>query len=106
MGMYMRFYACLYLLIAGVYLLTSSGRVGLSDSIAMLNVGWSMVEKGSLSSEPCQADPLSPNAGASVGCVPGARGDHYAAYGVIPSLAVAPVILTSKLAAHFARVNP
>lgn len=66
----MRFYLSIYLLIAGFYLLTASGRIGrMSDSTTMFHVAESMINEGSLSSEPC--DPRYDNADIGSLCVPG-----------------------------------
>jgi hypothetical protein len=51
-----RFYLRLYLFVAGFYLLTAPGRIGLSDSVAMLNVAQSVIDERSFSSEPCEPD--------------------------------------------------
>jgi hypothetical protein len=102
----MRFYLSLYLLVAGVYLLTASGRIGLSDSVAMFNVSQSIIDKGSLSSEPCEYDIDAPSAGSSIGCIPGAGGRHYAGYGLVPSLLVVPTILCARFASEVVHVNP
>lgn len=102
----MRFYASLYLFIAGFYLLTASGRIGLSDSVAMLNVAQSVINQRSFSSEPCEADLHDPTTGLSVGCVPGIDGRHYAGYGLVPSLMVVPAILGARSISGFAHVNP
>lgn len=101
-----RFYSSLYLLIAGIYLLTASGRIGLSDGMAMLNVSRSIVEHGSLATDPCQSNRDDISAGASIGCVPGVDGRHYAGYGLIPSLAVAPVVFGASVIARSAKINP
>ena len=42
----MRFYLSLYLFLAAVYLFTASGRLGLSDGVAMFNVSQSIVTDG------------------------------------------------------------
>jgi len=100
------FYLSLYLCIAAVYLLTASGRIGLSDSVAMFNVAESVINQRSFSSEPCQADAHDLSMGASVGCVPGTDGRHYAAYGLLPSLSVIPAIYCARIASHVLHVNP
>jgi hypothetical protein len=100
-----RFYISLYLLVTGVYLITASGRIGLSDSVAMFNVAQSVAQNRSLSSEPCELDPNNLDAGSSVGCVPGARGGHYAGYGLVPSLLVVPVILGAKAVSAMGYAN-
>jgi hypothetical protein len=102
----MRFYLSLYLFVAGVYLLTASGRIGVSDGVAMLNVAQSVINEGSLSSEPCQADVHDLTAGLSVGCVPGTDGRHYAGYGLVPSLLVVPAILSARSISQIVHVNP
>jgi hypothetical protein len=101
----MRFYLSLYLFVAGFYLLTASGRIGLSDSVAMFNVAQSLINERSFSSEPCEYDVHAPTAGSSVGCVPGNNGLHYAAYGLLPSLLVVPVILTARFVSGVVHVN-
>jgi len=102
----MRFYLSLYLLVAGFYLLTASGRVGLSDSVAMLNVAQSVIDKGSFSSEPCELDLHDLHTGSTIGCVPGAGGRRYAGYGLVPSLLVVPAILCARSISNRVHVNP
>jgi hypothetical protein len=85
----MRFYLSIYLFVAAVYLLSASGRIGLSDGFSMFNVAQSVVNERSLSSEPC--DPNSP--GQPNHCVPGVDGRYYAGFGLVPSLLVVPAIL-------------
>ena len=102
----MRFYASLYLFIAGFYLLTASGRIGVSDGAAMLNVARSVIDEGTLSSEPCESDAHDLTTGTSIGCVPGIGGRHYAGFGLLPSLLVVPAILGSKIIAGLVHVNP
>lgn len=101
----MRFYASLYLLIAGFYLLTASGRIGrMSDSTAMFHVAQSIINDGSLSSEPC--DPRYDNAEIGPLCVPGRGGRFYTAYGLVPSIAVVPAILCAKPVSTVFHVDP
>jgi hypothetical protein len=102
----MRFYLSLYLFVAGFYLLTASGRIGLSDSVAMLNVAQSIINEGSFSSEPCEYDVHVPSAGSSIGCIPGTGGRHYAGYGLVPSLLVVPAILCARSVAAIVHINP
>jgi hypothetical protein len=102
----MRFYLSLYLLVAGVYLLTASGRIGLSDSIAEFNVAQSVIDYHSFSTDPCEPDVNNLDAGASVGCVPGTDGRHYAGYGQVPSLMVVPIILIARSIAVVLHANP
>jgi hypothetical protein len=102
----MRFYLSLYLFVAGFYLLTASGRIGLSDSVAMFNVAQSLIDERSFSSEPCEYDVHAPTAGSSIGCIPGAGGRHYAGYGLVPSLLVAPAILGARVISEIVHVNP
>jgi hypothetical protein len=95
------FYLSLYLLIAGVYVLTCAGRLGLSDGVAMYNVARSMVTEHSLSSAPCE--PMTeahPNH-----CVAGGDGKYYSGFGLLPSLVAAPVVGISRIAAGKAHVN-
>jgi hypothetical protein len=100
----MRFYLSLYLLIAGFYLLTASGRIGrMSDSTAMFNVAQSMINEGSLSSEPC--DPRLDTADLGPLCVPGTGGRFYSAYGLVPSLLVVPAILLAKSVSTVLHLN-
>src|SRR5262249_23547692 len=102
----MRFCLSLYLLVAGFYLLTASGRIGLSDSVAMFNVAQSVTDQGSFSSEPCEPDVHDLTAGSSVGCIPGTAGRQYAAYGLLPSLLVVPAILCARSMSELLQVNP
>jgi len=100
-----RFYLSLYLLIAGIYLLSASGRIGrMSDSTAMFHVAESMINHGSLSSEPC--DPRYDDAAIGPLCVPGRDGRFYAAYGLVPSLLVVPAILFGKLVSTVLHLDP
>jgi hypothetical protein len=101
----MRFYLSLYLFIAGFYLLTASGRIGLSDSVAMFNVAQSVINERSFSSEPCEYDVDQPVLGASIGCVSGTGGRHYAGYGLVPSLVVVPAILCARSISELVHVN-
>jgi hypothetical protein len=96
----MRFYLSLYLLIAAVYLLTASGRLGLSDGFAMFNVSQSVVTDRSFSSEPCE-----PVYEGHPNCVPGKDGRYYAGYGLVPSLLAAPVVLAGKLVSMVLHVS-
>jgi hypothetical protein len=100
----LRFYLSLYLLLAGFYLLTASGRIGrMSDSTAMFNVAQSMINERSLSSEPC--DPRNDTADLGPLCVPGTGGRFYTAYGLVPSLLVVPAILCAKSLSTVLPVN-
>lgn len=98
----MRFHLRLYLLIAGLYLLTASGRIGLSDSVAMYNVAQSILFHGNLSSEPC--DPNS--VGQPNHCVLGTDGHYYAGFGLLPSILAGPSIFCADVAAKFLGVKP
>jgi len=101
----MRFYLSLYIFIAGCYLLTASGRIGrMSDSMTMFHVAQSIINEGSLSSEPC--DPRYDNADIGSLCVPGKDGRFYSGYGVVPSLAVVPAILCSRAFSTAVDVDP
>jgi hypothetical protein len=102
----MRFYLSLYLLVAGFYLLTASGRIGLSDSVAMFRVSQSLIDEHSISSDPCEPDEYNRPTGAACGCVPGNGGRHYAAYGLVPSFLVVPAILVARFISHTIHVNP
>ena len=102
----MRFCLSLYLLVAGFYLLTASGRIGLSDSVAMFRVSESLIDEHSISSDPCDPDVYNRPTGQACGCVPGNGGKHYAAYGLVPSFLVVPVILAARFASHALHVNP
>jgi hypothetical protein len=100
----MRFSLSLYLLIAGFYLLTASGRIGrMSDSITMFHVAESMINHHSLSSEPCDPRYDEPQIGAL--CVPGSGGRYYSSYGVVPSLAVVPAILCARALSKFIHID-
>ncbi len=87
----MRFYLSLYFFVAAIYLLSASGRIGLSDGFAMFNVAQSVATERSFSAEPC--DPQLP--GHATHCVSGVDGRHYAGFGLVPSILAAPVILSA-----------
>jgi hypothetical protein len=96
-----RFCLSLYLFISAIYLLSASGRIGLSDSVAMFNVAQSVVTERSLSSEPCDPQLLSqPNH-----CVPGVDGRHYAGFGLVPSLLAVPAVLCGRWIAAGLRMS-
>jgi hypothetical protein len=96
-----QFYLSLYLFVAAVYLLSASGRIGLSDGVAMFNVTESIVHEGSLSSEPCVPElPGHPNH-----CVLGVNGRHYAGFGLVPSLLAVPAVVFGGLSATFLHVD-
>ncbi len=96
-----RFWLSLYLFIAAIYLLSASGRIGLSDSVAMFNVAQSVAAERSLSSEPCDPQLLSqPNH-----CVPGVDGRHYAGFGLVPSLLAVPAVLCGRWIASVLHVS-
>jgi hypothetical protein len=97
-----RFYLSLYLFIAAVYLLSASGRIGLSDGVAMFNVAKSVVDEGSLSSEPC--DPKSP--GQPNHCVLGIDGRYYSGFGLVPSLLAGPAVLFGERIAAKVHIKP
>jgi hypothetical protein len=97
-----RFYLSLYLFTAAVYLLSASGRIGLSDGVAMFNVAKSVVDEGSLSSEPC--DPKSP--GQPNHCVPGIDGRYYSGFGLVPSLLAGPAVLFGERIAAIVQIKP
>src|SRR5262245_57318956 len=102
----MRFCLSLYLLVAGLYLLTASGRIGLSDSVAMFRVSQSLIDKHSISSDPCEPDVYTRPTGQASGCVLGNGGRHYAAYGLVPSFIAVPAILVARFISHAVHVNP
>ena len=83
----------LYVLIASVYLLTASGRVGGADSLAMYNVTQSLVREHNFSADPCEPEPKSNH------CVPGIDGRHYAGFGLAPSMVVVPAYVAGALSA-------
>jgi len=87
----------LYLATALVYVLTSTGRVGDSDGLAMARVSQNLAQHGSISAEPCTPGPE------SVHCVPGVDGKHYAAYGLVPSIVATPATAITSLAARVTR---
>jgi hypothetical protein len=100
----MRFYLSLYLLIAGVYLLTASGRIGrMSDSTTMFHVAQSIINEGSVSSEPCDPRYDDPQLGSL--CVPGRDGRFYSAYGLVSSFAVVPAILCARVLSRAVHVD-
>lgn len=101
----MRFYLSLYLFIAGLYLLTASGRIGrMSDSATMFKVAESMINEHSLSSEPCDPRYDDPEIGSL--CIPGRGGRYYASYGFVPSLAVVPAILGARILSAVIHIDP
>src|SRR5262245_9475042 len=97
-----RSYVSLYFLMASVYLVTCSGRIGLSDSVAMFNVAESIISNGTFSSEPC--DPTL--VGQPNHCVLGKDGRHYSGFGLLPSVLAVPSILAARFSAAFLHVNP
>jgi hypothetical protein len=88
-----RIWPAFYVTIVALYLLTSSGRIGGSDSLAMYNVTQSLVTNGSLSADPCTPGPQSNH------CVPGIDGRNYAGFGLVPSIVVVPAYLAGLKAA-------
>lgn len=100
----MRFYLSLYLLLAGFYMLTASGRIGRTgDCTAMFHVAESIVNEGTLSAEPC--DPRADNAGIGPLCVPGKDGRFYTGSGVVSSFAVVPAVVGAKVISTVVHVN-
>ena len=95
-------YLSLYLCITGIYLLSGSGRIGLSDGVAMFNVARSVVDERSLSSEPC--DPKEP--GQPNHCVPGINGRYYSGFGLVPSLLAGPAVLLGERIGARVHINP
>jgi hypothetical protein len=89
----------LYLAIAAVYLLTSSGRVANSDGLAMFNVTQSTATARNFSADPCVPTPRSDD------CVPGAGGHKYAGYGLAPSVASVPAYLAGAAAASMVHID-
>ena len=81
---------CLYLAIASVYVLTSSGRIAASDGLAMYNVTRSLATQGNFSADPCEPNAMTND------CVPGVDGKHYAGFGLLPSIAAVPAFLVGK----------
>ena len=101
----MRFFLSLYLLIAGFYLLTASGRIGrTADCTAMFHVAQSIINEGSFSSEPC--DPRIDTAPLGPLCVPGKNGRFYTGCGLVPSIAVVPALLCARGLSTVVHVNP
>jgi hypothetical protein len=96
-----RFCLSLYLFIAAIYLLSASGRIGLSDGVAMFNVAQSVVTERTLSSEPCDPQLL----GQPNHCVPGVDGRHYAGFGLVPSLLAVPAVLCGRWIASVLHVS-
>ena len=97
-----RFYLNLYLFFAAVYLLSASGRIGLADSVAMLNVTHSMAHEFSLNSEPCTPNLLAhPNH-----CVLGVDGRYYAGFGLLPSFLAVPALLAGESIAGLFHADP
>src|ERR1700680_1818965 len=103
----MRFCIGLYLFFTAVYLLTASGRIGISDGFAMFNVAQSAAHEGSLSAEPCvpQLPGHQSDVRASNHCVPGVDGRYYAGFGLVPSLLAVPAILCGEQMAALLHVS-
>ncbi len=89
----------LYLSIAAIYLLTSSGRVANSDGLAMFNVTKSIATERNFSADPCVPEARSND------CVPGAGGHNYAGYGLAPSIVSVPAYLAGAAAASVMHVD-
>jgi hypothetical protein len=88
-----RTWLALYATVAVLYVLTSTGRLGGSDALAMFNVAQSLATKGSISADPCMPEPRSNH------CVPGAEGRNYAGFGLVPSIVAVPAYAASQVAA-------
>ena len=86
----------LYAAVALAYVLTSTGRIGGSDALAMAHVSESLAHHASISADPCTPGPE------SVHCVPGVDGKHYAAYGLVPSIMAVPAAVAASVAATVA----
>ena len=83
----------LYIVIAAVYLLTASGRIGGTDSLAMFNVTQSLVTQHNFSADPCEPSPKSNH------CVPGVDGRNYAGFGLAPSIVAIPGYIAGAVSA-------
>jgi len=88
-----RTWLALYATVAALYLLTSTGRLGGSDALAMFNVAQSLATKGSISADPCTPELRSNH------CVPGAEGRNYAGFGLVPSIVAVPAYAAGQVAA-------
>lgn len=86
-----RAWATFYLAIATSYLLTSSGRLGVSDALSMFNVTQSLASDLSFSADPCEPAPRSNH------CVPGMDGRNYAGFGLIPSIVAVPAYMAGHI---------
>ena len=86
--------------IAACYLLTASGRVGGMDGLAMFNVTQSLATNVSMSAEPC-----TPASNANH-CVQGIDGKHYAAFGLVPSIASVPAYFVGIVSARLFHLAP
>ncbi len=82
-----RKWIALYLSVAAIYLLTSSGRIAGADGLAMFNVTQSIATERTLSAAPCTPTARSNH------CVPGIDGRLYAGFGLGPSIAVVPAYI-------------
>lgn len=97
----MRFYLNIYLVGMALYLLSASGRIGLSDSIAMVHVSQNIIKDGSFSSEPCIPDlPGHPNH-----CVLGKDGRYYSGFGLVPSILAVPAVSCAQLVSRLSHLN-
>src|SRR5262245_691199 len=96
-----RLSASLYVLITAIYLISASGRIGLSDSVSMLNVSQSIITDGTFSAEPCNPNwPGHPNH-----CVPGRGGRYYAGFGLVPSILVVPAVWVADVLSNRLHVD-
>ncbi len=91
--------ASLYAAIAAIYLLTSSGRIGGADQLAMFNVTQSLATHRGLSADPCTPDPTFNH------CVPGVDGRNYAGFGLVPSITAVPAYPAARVAASLTHRN-
>jgi hypothetical protein len=101
-----RFYLRLYLFVAGFYLLTAPGRIGLSDSVAMLNVAQSVIDERSSVQSPANLTCMRLMQHHQIGCISGSGGRHYAGYGLVSSLLVLPAILCARSISGIVHINP
>jgi len=89
-----------YTLIAAIYILTASGRMGLADAQSMFNVTESLATHGNLSADPCIPAPRSNH------CVPGVDGRNYAGFGLAPSFVALPAYIVSASATSLLHRDP
>ena len=77
-------WVALWLAVAAMYVLTSSGRIASTDGLSMYAVSRSIVTHGNFSTDPCVPETRGND------CVPGVDGHNYAGYGLATSILMVP----------------